>query len=88
MMYDVKSLAKGDFVVIPIRLLNQSTELWGEDANEFRYDSHLLYLQTVFEELIPVVVGPSDGKAYRRRCKESQASMATCRHLSLVHMDV
>ncbi|KAH9016227.1 cytochrome P450 [Lactarius pseudohatsudake] len=27
---------KGDSVAIPIRLLNRSTEIWGEDANEFR----------------------------------------------------
>ncbi|KAH8977228.1 cytochrome P450 [Lactarius akahatsu] len=27
---------KGDSVSIPIRLLNRSTEIWGEDANEFR----------------------------------------------------
>jgi cytochrome P450 len=32
-------VAKGDVVVIPIRLLNLSTEIWGEDANEFRYGS-------------------------------------------------
>ena len=35
-------VAKGDTVVIPIRLLNHSTEIWGEDANEFRYGSHWL----------------------------------------------
>ncbi|KAF8491342.1 cytochrome P450 [Russula emetica] len=29
-------MSKGDLVVIPIRLLNRSTEVWGEDANEFR----------------------------------------------------
>lgn len=29
-------VSKGDLVVIPIRLLNRSTEIWGEDANEFR----------------------------------------------------
>ncbi|KAH9030859.1 cytochrome P450 [Lactarius deliciosus] len=27
---------EGDSVSIPIRLLNRSTEIWGEDANEFR----------------------------------------------------
>ena len=30
-------ISKGDLVLIPIRLLNRSPELWGEDANEFRY---------------------------------------------------
>jgi cytochrome P450 len=29
-------VSKGDLVAIPIRLLNRSTEIWGEDANEFR----------------------------------------------------
>ncbi|KAI0267190.1 cytochrome P450 [Russula aff. rugulosa BPL654] len=29
-------VSKGDLVIIPIRLLNRSTEVWGEDANEFR----------------------------------------------------
>ncbi|KAF8267241.1 cytochrome P450 [Lactarius quietus] len=29
-------VSKGDAVAIPIRLLNRSTEIWGEDANEFR----------------------------------------------------
>ncbi|KAH8985284.1 cytochrome P450 [Lactarius akahatsu] len=29
-------LDPGDSVSIPIRLLNRSTEIWGEDANEFR----------------------------------------------------
>jgi cytochrome P450 len=30
-------VSKGDLVIIPIRLLNRSEEVWGEDANEFRY---------------------------------------------------
>ncbi len=34
---DGDRVSKGDLVLIPIRLLNRSTELWGEDANEFRY---------------------------------------------------
>ncbi|KAH9054511.1 cytochrome P450 [Lactarius vividus] len=29
-------VSKGDSVAVPIRLLNRSTEIWGEDANEFR----------------------------------------------------
>ncbi|KAI9460712.1 cytochrome P450 [Russula earlei] len=29
-------VSKGDSVSIPIRLLNRSTAIWGEDANEFR----------------------------------------------------
>ena len=35
-------VVKGDFVGIPIRLLNRSTEAWAEDPNEFRFASHLL----------------------------------------------
>jgi cytochrome P450 len=33
---DGDRVSKGDLVIIPIRLLNRSTEVWGEDANEFR----------------------------------------------------
>ena len=44
-------VSKGDLVSIPIQLLNRSTELWGEDANEFRYaqvsPSIKLYVLTV-----------------------------------------
>jgi cytochrome P450 len=29
-------IAKGDVVTIPIRILNRSVEVWGEDADEFR----------------------------------------------------
>jgi cytochrome P450 len=29
-------VAKGDFISIPIRILNRSVEIWGEDADEFR----------------------------------------------------
>lgn len=35
-------VSKGDLVLVPIRLLNRSTEIWGEDANEFRYAQELL----------------------------------------------
>ena len=34
---DGDRVSKGDLVFIPIRLLNRSTEVWGEDAKEFRY---------------------------------------------------
>ena len=40
-------VTKGDTVSIPIRLLNRSTEIWGEDANEFRYAAVLLFLRPV-----------------------------------------
>ena len=45
-------VSKGDFVIIPIRHLNRSTEVWGEDANEFRYAQAspftiMLYVLTV-----------------------------------------
>ena len=29
-------VSKGDSIAIPTLLLNRSTEIWGEDANEFR----------------------------------------------------
>jgi hypothetical protein len=48
---DGDRVSKGDLVVIPIRLLNRSTEVWGEDANEFRYAQVspfiMLYVWTV-----------------------------------------
>ena len=34
---DGDRVSKGDLVFIPIRLLNRSTEVWGENANEFKY---------------------------------------------------
>jgi hypothetical protein len=34
---DGDRVSKDDLVFIPIRLLNRSPEVWGEDANEFRY---------------------------------------------------
>jgi hypothetical protein len=34
---DRNRVSKGDLVAIPIRLLNRSIEVWGEDTNEFRY---------------------------------------------------
>jgi len=34
--YTSYSIRKGDGVVIPIRILNRSTAIWGEDAQEFR----------------------------------------------------
>jgi cytochrome P450 len=73
-------VAKGDAVVIPIRLLNHSTEIWGEDANEFRYGSHWLSRKLCSRRYFSllIVVGLSDGKACRRPCMGYQASMATC----------
>jgi hypothetical protein len=48
---DGDRVSKGDLVFIPIRLLNRSTEVWGEDANEFRYAQVspfiMLYVLTV-----------------------------------------
>jgi hypothetical protein len=48
---DCDRVSKGDLVAIPIRLLNRSTEVWGEDANEFRYAQVsfliMLYVLTV-----------------------------------------
>jgi hypothetical protein len=48
---DGDRVSKGDLVAIPIRMLNRSTEIWGEDANEFRYVqesfSIILYILTV-----------------------------------------
>ena len=64
-------------MTVPIRLLNRSTEIWGEDANEFRYSVVLFsFLPYRFEG--GSVVGPSDGRMCRKLRKRFRASMATC----------
>jgi hypothetical protein len=51
-------------VTIPIRLLNRSTEIWGENANEFRFVQVFLSYICSFDGRR--VVGPSDGKMYQK----------------------
>ena len=37
-------IAKGNRVIVPLLAINQSTALWGEDALEFRYAMHPIFL--------------------------------------------
>ena len=63
---DGNRVSKGDLVIIPIRLLNRSTEVWGEDANEFRYAQVspfiMLYVLTGRN-----IAGRSDGMMFPMR---------------------
>ncbi|KAH9965553.1 cytochrome P450 [Lactifluus volemus] len=76
-------LAKGDFVVIPIRLLNQSTELWGEDANEFRPErweslpETVQGIPSVYGHLSTFIAGPYGCIGYRFSVAEIKALIFT-----------
>ena len=75
-------VSKGDFLSIPIRLLNRLTDIWGEDANEFRYAAVLRFLRPVgYCSLISVCamqpLGQSGGKMYRKRRMRFQVCMVT-----------
>ena len=44
-------MTKGDIVLIPISILNRSTEIWGDDAAEFKYR---FTVHTMLMVLIPL----------------------------------
>jgi hypothetical protein len=62
---DRDRVSKGDLVLIPIRLMNRSTEIWGEDANEFRYAQVSLF--SILYGDGRNIIGPSDGMMFPRR---------------------
>ncbi|KAI0302842.1 cytochrome P450 [Multifurca ochricompacta] len=74
---------KGDSVVIPIRLLNQSTEIWGEDANEFRPErwesipEAVHGLPSVFGHLLTFIAGAHACIGYRFSVVEIKALLFT-----------
>ena len=75
-------VSKGDSLSIPIRLLNRLTDIWGEDANEFRYAAVLRFLRPVgycslILERAMQPLGQSGGKMYRKRRMRFQVCMAT-----------
>ncbi|KAH9054513.1 cytochrome P450 [Lactarius vividus] len=76
-------LSKGDTVTIPIRLLNRSTEIWGEDANEFRPErwetvpeaAHAL--PSVYGHLLTFIAGTHACIGYRFAVVEIKAILFT-----------
>ncbi|KAH9169230.1 cytochrome P450 [Lactarius sanguifluus] len=76
-------LSKGDTITIPIRLLNRSMEIWGEDANEFRperWDSvpeaaHAL--PSVYGHLLTFIAGAHACIGYRFSVVEIKAILFT-----------
>jgi hypothetical protein len=72
-------VSKGDSVAVPIRLLNRSTEIWGEDANEFRCAALSCPFCCETRSLInwSRVLGRSGGKMYQKPCMRFRACMAT-----------
>ncbi|KAI9443952.1 cytochrome P450 [Lactarius indigo] len=76
-------LSKGDSVNIPIRLMNRSTEVWGEDANEFRPErwetipeaAHAL--PSVYSHLVTFIAGAHGCIGYRFSVVEIKALLFT-----------
>jgi hypothetical protein len=68
-----RRISKGDQIFIPIPAINQSRELWGPDAHEFKYVS-LAYLV----QCVPLpTAGQNGGKTFRRPSRRFQACGAT-----------
>ncbi|KAF8491338.1 cytochrome P450 [Russula emetica] len=76
-------VSKGDLVVIPIRLLNRSTEVWGEDANEFRPErwddtpDAVNGLPSVYGHLMTFIAGTHACIGYRFSVTEIKALLFT-----------
>ncbi|KAH9965554.1 cytochrome P450 [Lactifluus volemus] len=80
---DTVRMAKGDVVVIPISVLNRSTEIWGEDANEFRPERWESLPETVqgipnvYGHLLTFAAGPHTCIGYRFSVVEIKALLFT-----------
>lgn len=76
-------VSKGDSIVIPIRLLNRSTEIWGEDANEFRPErweslpEAVQALPSVYGHLVTFIAGAHACIGYRFSVVEIKALLFT-----------
>jgi cytochrome P450 len=76
-------VSKGDSVSVPIRLLNLSTEIWGEDANEFRPErwesvpEAVLALPSVYGHLVTFIAGAHACIGYRFSVVELKALLFT-----------
>ncbi|KAH9973189.1 cytochrome P450 [Lactifluus volemus] len=74
---------KGDYVVLPIRLVDCSTEIWGEDANEFRPERWENLPETVhgfpsvYGHLSTFMAGPRACIGYRFTIAEIKALLFT-----------
>ncbi|KAH9980693.1 cytochrome P450 [Russula compacta] len=76
-------VAKGDSVVIPIRLLNRSTDIWGEDANEFKPErwedvpEAVNGLPSIYGHLVTFIAGAHACIGYRFSVIEMKALLFT-----------
>ncbi|KAI0280140.1 cytochrome P450 [Russula aff. rugulosa BPL654] len=76
-------VSKGDLVIIPIRMLNRSTEIWGEDANEFRPErwddipDAVKGLPSVYGHLMTFIAGAHACIGYRFSVIEIKALLFT-----------
>ncbi|KAH9973187.1 cytochrome P450 [Lactifluus volemus] len=76
-------IGKGDHVIIPIRLVDCSTEVWGEDANEFRPERWENLPETVhgfpsvYGHLSTFMAGPRACIGYRFTVAEIKALLFT-----------
>ena len=63
-------VARGDAFVVPIRILNRSTEIWGDDAEDFkpeRWDNlpeKVASLPGIYSNLLTFSAGPRVSKFY------------------------
>ncbi|KAI0289361.1 cytochrome P450 [Russula brevipes] len=76
-------VSKGDLVVIPIQLLNRSTEIWGEDASEFRPErwedapEASKELPSIYGHLLTFIAGAHACIGYRFAVMEIKALLFT-----------
>jgi len=76
-------VSEGDLVAVPIRLLNRSTEIWGEDANEFRPErwedvpEAAKALPSVYGHLLTFIAGAHACIGYRFSVVEIKALLFT-----------
>ncbi|KAI0260279.1 cytochrome P450 [Gloeopeniophorella convolvens] len=76
-------VAEGDVVTIPIRALNRATEIWGEDANEFRPErwndepTAARALPSVYGHLMTFIAGAHACIGYRFSVVEMKAILFT-----------
>ena len=71
-----RSIKKGEPIFIPILAINQSQELWGPDAHEFKY----VFLRLVaypITRVPPPTVGQNGGKIFRRPSRRFRVCGAT-----------
>ncbi|KAI0032662.1 cytochrome P450 [Vararia minispora EC-137] len=76
-------VAKGDVVTIPIRILNRSVDVWGEDAQEFRPErwqdlpEKVQSMPGVYSNLLSFLAGPHACIGFRFSLAEAKAILFT-----------